>query len=164
MPARRFRAVDRLAAGAEPRLNAAKPAVILRANGAARACPQVIGFNRWSKVGNHLADHRMAVHGAPNASGKSPFFHPIACCMHDLVAVEPEDRCAQQHLGVRVDQHLHETLRLAGFVRPAYELHRHLRAQHLAAAGASFALAHADATERRVDEQRVARDAVRDAA
>ncbi len=75
-----------------------------------------------------------------------------------------EHSAGQEIVLVGVDQHLHEALGLAGFAGAADALHRHLRAQHALATGQGFSLRHADAAQRWVDEQRVARDAVADAA
>jgi hypothetical protein len=80
--------------------------------------------------------------------------------MHHLVAVQAEDGRAQDSLAVGIDQYLHEPLRFAGFARAADTLHRHLGAQHTFATGLRLDLRHADAPERRVDEQRIAGDAV----
>ena len=84
--------------------------------------------------------------------------------MHDFVAVHAEEGCPQDALRVCVGQHLHESLLLAGFAGAADALHRHLCAQHPHATGQGFSLRHADAAQRRVDEQRTARDAIGDAA
>src|SRR5216683_8040661 len=56
---------------------------------------------------------------------------------------------------------LHDALPIA---RPAHARHRHLGRQHSLAALAGLGFVHPGAAQRRVDEQSIRRDAVRDAA
>jgi len=72
--------------------------------------------------------------------------------MHDLVAVQPQERGAEQLLRIGVDHHLHETQRLARFARPRDPGHRHFPGEQPPARLARFGLAHPGAAERRIDE------------
>jgi hypothetical protein len=84
--------------------------------------------------------------------------------MHHLVTIHAEDGCTEEALCVGVEQYLHETLGLACFASAADALHRNPRAQRAPAAGQGFGLRHADAAQRQVDEERIARSAGADAA
>src|SRR5882672_7364930 len=111
-----------------------------------------------------LRDRGMDVHRALHGGVGLLRIHHVEQRVHDLVAVQPQDRRAEQLLRPGVRQDLHEALRLAGFVRAADAGHRHLAGEDLPAAVAGLGLVHADPAEGRVDEQRVARDAVGDPA
>ena len=74
-----------------------------------------------------------------------------------------QQRCAKDGLGIRIDDHLHETQRLAALHGATDAGHRHPADQRRAATGPRLALADADPAERRIDEERVGRDPVADA-
>ena len=96
----------------------------------------------YERVGGHHVEHRV----------------------DDLVAFDAEQRGAEDALALGIDEHLHEALRLAALPGAADARHRHHADQRRLAARAHLGLAHADAAERRVGEERVRRDAVADLA
>ena len=90
--------------------------------------------------------------------------HDVEQRVDDLVALDAEQRCAEDELAFGVDQHFHEALRLAALLGSADALHRHHADESRLAARAHLRLAHADPAERRVDEERIGAQAVADAA
>src|SRR5882672_5415610 len=111
-----------------------------------------------------LRDRGMDVHRALHGGVGLLRVHHVQQRMHDLVAVQAEDRRAEQLLRPGVGQDLHEALRLAGFLSAADTGHRHLAGENLPSALAGLGLVHPDSAEGRVDKEGVARNAIGDPA
>ena len=78
----------------------------------------------------------------------------------DLVAVDSQDRRAENLLALGVDDDLHEALRLALLDRSPDLRHRAFADEDLLAGRLRRGLGHADAAERRIDEQGIGVDPV----
>ena len=96
--------------------------------------------------------------------GRQIAVHRVEQRVHDLVALDAQQRRAEDAVALRIHQHLHEALRLAAFAGAAHARHRQHADQHRPARGARLGLGDADARQRRIGEQRVGRDALADAA
>src|SRR5271165_6987909 len=82
----------------------------------------------------------------------------------DLAALDAEDGCAQDQLGVGVDDDLHEAACFVGFDGASDIGHRHFGHANSKTLVAGFGFGEADAAELRVDEDGAGQDAVADAA
>ncbi len=99
-----------------------------------------------------------------------PLDHPVGCIgIHDIgktvddfIAADSENCCAENFLTFSVDQNLHEALRLAALPSAADARHHLLANQCLAAGVPNLGFCHTDPAQRRVDEQPIGHDAVRD--
>ena len=77
-----------------------------------------------------------------------------------LIAAHPEDRRAEDRVGVAVDHDLDEAARFAFLDRAANPRHRPNADPHAVSFGAGLGLGQADPSQRRIDVERVDRNAV----
>lgn len=84
--------------------------------------------------------------------------------MNGFVTAHAKDRRSQDLVGVRVDDHLHEALRLTLFHCPTDPGHRPLADQQLAAGRLGLSNTHPGPPQRRIDVEGVGGDAIADPA
>src|SRR6478672_2114660 len=123
-----------------------------------------VGVLRLPKLlqrrGEELAHGGMDAHAARDLVGRLARVHRIEQRMDDFVARDAENRGAQYPARLRIDDHLHESLRLAALHGARDVGHAPLAHEDLASALPRLLHVHAHASERRVDEKAVDRDAV----
>ena len=105
----------------------------------------------------------MDVHGAADRGVRQPGRHHVDDAVDGFVGLDAEQRGADDLLRLRVDQHLHEALRLATLARAAHARHRPRGLEHRAPRRACLVFRHARARKWRIGEQRIDRKAVGDA-
>ena len=86
--------------------------------------------------------------------------HDVEQGVHDLVALDAEQRRPEDQPRLAVDQHLHEAPGLAALAGAPDPRHRQVAHERRPARRAHLRLGHADAAQRRIGEQGVGRDAV----
>jgi hypothetical protein len=82
----------------------------------------------------------------------------------NLVAFDAQERRAEDLLGFRVDQHVHEALGFATLPGTADSAHHHLANERLAPRGSDLSFGLPDPAQRRVDIEGIGRNAVGHAA
>src|SRR5258708_22555369 len=102
----------------------------------------------------------MDMHGMLQRRKRRLRCHRIRDAMYGLVAAGAENRGAENLPGVGLHAHLHEPLRLPLFDGTVHPGHRAISHTDLTPAGARFLLCHADAPQRRIDEQAITENTV----
>ena len=103
--------------------------------------------------------HRPLEHGVRCAGD-----HHVEDRVDDFVALDAEDRGAEDLLARSVHQDLHEALRFAALLRAADTAHRHPGNERTASVLHDVALGHAGPAQGRIDVQRIGGHAIGDAA
>jgi hypothetical protein len=85
--------------------------------------------------------------------------HDVNEGMQRFIALNAENRRADNLLRLGVHQHLHETVGFAAFARAADPRHRHGRDQGIAAGRAHLGFGKTDSREWRIDKHRIRHDA-----